>query len=254
MYALLLAGGIPGEDDPLFPLTQGKPKALYPLAGKAMGQWVLDALGEAKNIEGVVAIGAQELQSLHCRKPTYFIPDAGSMLTNAYTGLQYIAQLLPKHTHALVVPCDIPAVKPEMIDWRLSNPPAPQIDLDYLVAERGVMEARFPGAARSYVRLKDVEVCGGDALFVRLAISSEEKVWTRLIAARKSPLRQAALIGIDTLLLVMTRRITLAQAEQLVSKRLGLAGKVTLSPYAELAMDVDKPIHVEAMNKVLSAG
>lgn len=34
--AIVIAGGIPKEGEPLYPLSQGKPKALLPIAGKPM--------------------------------------------------------------------------------------------------------------------------------------------------------------------------------------------------------------------------
>ncbi len=36
MDAIVIAGGIPVEGDPLFPFTQGKPKAMLEICGKPM--------------------------------------------------------------------------------------------------------------------------------------------------------------------------------------------------------------------------
>ncbi len=44
MDAIVIAGGVPTPVEPLYPYTQGKPKALLDLCGKPMIQWVLDAL------------------------------------------------------------------------------------------------------------------------------------------------------------------------------------------------------------------
>ena len=57
MDAVITAGGIPSEKDPLYPYTQGKPKAMVDIAGKPMIQWILDALGNSKDVEHVVLIG-----------------------------------------------------------------------------------------------------------------------------------------------------------------------------------------------------
>ena len=50
MDAIVIAGGVPKPEDPLYEYTQGQPKALLDIAGKSMVQWVLDALAEADSI------------------------------------------------------------------------------------------------------------------------------------------------------------------------------------------------------------
>src|SRR3972149_4313418 len=60
--AIVIAGGIPKPDEPLYPLTQGKSKALLDIAGQPMIQWVLDALSEAQTIRRVVVIGLEDDQ------------------------------------------------------------------------------------------------------------------------------------------------------------------------------------------------
>jgi hypothetical protein len=52
--------------------------------------------------------------------------------------------------------------------------------------------------------------------------------------------------------LVMLHALTLEKAANLASKRLGLRGRAVLCPYAEIAMDVDKPHQLEIMDAHLS--
>ena len=40
MDAILLAGGVPAPDSPLYPYTKGKNKATLEIGGKPMLQWV----------------------------------------------------------------------------------------------------------------------------------------------------------------------------------------------------------------------
>jgi hypothetical protein len=78
-------------------------------------------------------------------------------------------------------------------------------------------------------------------------------LWDRLVEARKSIFKQAALIGLDTLFLLLTRSMTLEGAAKLVGKRLGIKAKATLSPFAELGMDADKPFQVDILREELAA-
>lgn len=253
MDVFVIAGGIPGPEDPLFPFAEGKPKALIDVAGKPMAQWVLDAVSGAKHTEQVVIAGLDEDCGLHCARPLFFLPDQGGMLDNGMAGIQRVQEINPSAVHALVLPGDIPAITPQMIDWRIQSAEETNADFDYTVIEREVMEARFPGSNRSYVRLKDVEVCGGDAHVLRLSLIAEKELWERLIGARKNIFKQAAMIGFDTLFLLLTRSITLKGAEKLVSKRLGIVGAATTSPYAELGMDADKAHQIEILRKELTS-
>ncbi len=252
MDAVVLAGGVPGPEDPLYQAAGGAPKALLDVAGKPMIQWVLDALSRARTVERVHVVGLEEGAALQCAKPLTFAPDHGGLLANIKAGLGAVRQGSAAD-HCLIVSCDIPAIRPEMIDWRVQVALQDQADVDYAVVDRPTMEARFPGSNRSYLKLRDVEVCGGDMNVVRIDVAAREELWQRLIAARKNALKQAMLLGLDTLVLILLRRLSLAQAERVASERLGLRGRVRLSPYAEIAMDVDKPHQLELIQQALRA-
>jgi hypothetical protein len=115
------------------------------------------------------------------------------------------------------------------------------------------MEDRYPGSKRSYVHLKDVEVCGGDMNVIRSnLVEGNDELWDQIVDARKNALKQAALIGYDTLLMLLLRLITLEGAARKVSKRIKLHGRALVCPYAEVAMDVDKPHQYELMLKDLA--
>ncbi len=253
MHALIAAGGVPGPEDPMYAFTHGEPRALVDVAGKPMIQWVLDALGSSRRCEQIVIVGLGDDAGLTCDKPLHYVPNQGGMLRNIIGGLYRIQQLDPAATHALYVSADIPTVTPEIVDWRIEVAAGFTQDVDYLAIERSVMEARFPDSRRSYVRLRDAEVCGSDMNVLRIGLAGEEEIWERFIAARKSLLRQAALIGFDTLFLLLTRRLTLKEGERRVKRRFNLTGRIHLSPYPELGMDVDKPFQLEIVRRDLSA-
>lgn len=253
MYAVVTAGGIPQPGEPLYDNTRGAVKAMLDVAGKPMIQWVLDALSGARTVAGVIVVGLPADSGLTCLKPIDYLPNQGQMLQNIRAGLARTLELDPGAHHVLTVSSDIPAITPEMVDWEVNTARETDHDVYYTVIPRQVMEARYPGSRRSYIRLKDAEVCGGDMNVLRtLIVSTKDELWSRIIAARKSALKQAALIGFDTLLLLMFHLITLQQAERLASRRLGLKGRVIISPYAEIGMDIDKPHQLEIVRADLA--
>lgn len=253
MDAIVIAGGIPLPEDPLYPQTQGHPKALLDIAGKPMAQWVLDALSEAKTVERVVLVGLTAKSGLTCQKPLTFLPNQGKMLDNLRVAAAEVLRQNPQAKHVLIVSSDIPAITGEMVDWVVRNALETDDDVYYHVISRQVMERRFPGSKRTWTRLADVEVCGGDMNVGRLSLLNREDVdlWKKIAEARKSPLKQAALIGPATLFLLLLRKLTLEEAALRVTQRLKISGRAILCPYAEIGMDVDKPHQLEILRRDL---
>lgn len=254
MDAVVTAGGIPQPDELLYPYTRGKPKAMLDICGKPMVQWVLDALSEARRVENVVIIGLPEDSKVTCDKPMTFLPTRPSMIENILAGISGVLQVNPSATRVLMVSSDIPAITGEMVDWEVETSMQHDVDLCYNVARREVIEARFPGSRRTFTRLKDIEVCGGDLNVLRTSVVTRDmSIWNKLVASRKNPIRQASIIGLDLLLLVLLHRLTLDDTVTKVASRLNMTGRAILCPYAEIAMDIDKPHQLEMIRGDLAA-
>jgi GTP:adenosylcobinamide-phosphate guanylyltransferase len=253
MDAMVTAGGIPKPDDPLYQYTQGKSKALVDVAGKPMAQWVLNALGNARNIDRVVVVGVDESSGLTCKKPLTFISNRGGMVSNIRAGVEKIQELNPSSQYTVIASSDVPAITGVMVDWAVDAAMETQDGLYYNVIERSVMEKRFPNSNRTYTKVKGMQVAGGDLNIVaNWSVTAQEGLWNRLEAARKNPLRQAALVGFDTLFLMLFRLVDIHQAAAQVSKRLRIPCRAILCPYAEIGMDVDKPAQLELLRKDLA--
>jgi GTP:adenosylcobinamide-phosphate guanylyltransferase len=253
MDAILTAGGIPLPEDPLYTYTKGDSKALLDIAGKPMVQWVLDALSEAKKVDKVILIGLSEKSGVSCKKPLYYLPNQGRMLANIVMGVEKLLELNPKTEYVLIVSSDIPGLKGAMIDWLVEQIEADPADLYYGVIPREVMEKRFPNSKRTWTKLKDMEVCGADinAAHVRMATDHLD-TWEELIGNRKSPMRQASIVGFGTLFMLLTRQLTMADAVRRASESIGIDGRGLIWPWAEAGMDVDKPHQLEIMREDLA--
>lgn len=253
MHAIVTAGGATTSKDPLYEITRGGLKSMINIHGKPMVQWVLDALGESQNVDRVFLVGLPPETDLVCAKPLTLIDDQGSMLLNIRAGVSEIQAVDPKATHAILASGDLPALRAEIIDWLACQAQDLDQDIYYTVVERSTMETSFPGSRKNYTHLKDTQLCGGDLHCFRLQVASEDSpLWKQLVQSRKSRLRQASLLGYDTMFLVMLRRFTLQDAEAHVCRKLGIAGRAVLSPYPEVAMDVDKPFQLEILSDYLA--
>jgi GTP:adenosylcobinamide-phosphate guanylyltransferase len=255
MNAVLLAGGENQAGDPLYQVSHGGLRAMIEVAGKPMVQWVLSALDQSNRIQRIIVVGLSPQTSLECSKPLTLLSDQGSILKNIQAGALEVLRQDPLATHAILANSDIPALRPEMVDWMVMQVQGEENDIDYSVIERSRMDSVFPQAKKNYMHLKDMDLCGGDLHCFRLGFAMQENpLWNRLIAAGQSPLRQAALLGYDTLFVLLLRQLDLKQAEQKVSKRLGIQGRAVLSPYPEMGLDVNKPIHLDIIRQYFAHG
>jgi GTP:adenosylcobinamide-phosphate guanylyltransferase len=254
MDAIVIAGGIPKPNDPLYAYSNGDSKALIDVAGKPMVQWVLDALGEAKHVDNVILIGLSAKSGLTCKKPVHHVSNQGRMLANIIAGVNTSLGLNKNNKYVLIVSSDIPALTGGMVDWLVNTSMQTQDDLYYGVCPREVMEKRFPDSRRTYTRLKDMEVCGADINLIHVSMISEHllNTWEALMGNRKSPFRQAGIVGMGTLFALLTRRDTLEEMAQRISKRIGIKGHAIIWPYAEGAMDIDKPHQLELLRADLT--
>lgn len=248
MDAIVTAGGIPRPEDKLYSYSHGDSKALIDVAGKPMIQWVLDALGEAKRVDNVIVIGLSPKSGITCKKPLHFVSNQGRMLANIVAGVNKALEINRRNKYVLVASSDIPTIKPDMVDWLIKTCMETKDDLYYGVCPRDVMEARFPNSKRTYTHLKDMDVCGADINVTHVRMTTEHlDMWESLIGSRKSPLKQASLIGFGTLFALFTRQLTLEDAVRRVSERIGIKARAIVWPYAEPCMDVDKPHQLELL-------
>jgi hypothetical protein len=254
MDAILTAGGIPLPEEPLYPATLGQPKATVDVAGKPMVQWVLDALSEAKSIDNVVIVGLTDKSGLACSKKMYFVSNQGRMVENLQAGARKVKEINPKAEYVVMVASDIPGITGEMVDWVVNTDMQTNLDVYYHLIQREVMEKRYPGSKRTWTHLKDMEVCGGDLNMGRISLilADDTDMWTKITDARKSPLKQAALIGFGTALRLLAGQLTLEKAETNIMARLNITGKAIVCPYAEVGMDVDKMHQLEIMREDLT--
>ena len=253
MNVIVTAGGETDAKQPLYQVTHGGLKAMIEICGKPMVQWVLDALGETDQLERVVVVGLPPETDLTCKHPLILLPDHGDMLKNIMAGAKEVTRVDPQASHVLLASGDLPGLNGKMIEWFLEQVKDLNQDLYYTIIQRETMESQFPASKRTYIHLKDMQICGGDLHCFRLAAATDESpIWKRLIESRKNPFRQASIVGYDTLLFLMLRQLNLQDAVKAVTRRLDIQGRAVPSPFAEMGMDVDKPFQLEIIREYLS--
>jgi len=255
MDAVVLAGGLLNEEDPLFshiPESLPKYKAFLKVGEKSALQWVLDVLDSSKAVENIILVGQPVENGFSSTKPIYFLEDSGSLIENIISGVNFSSKVNPGTAYSLIATGDVPLIKPEMVDWVVANAEKLKVDIAYHVITEEVMEGRFPGSNRTFAPLKGARVCGGDLHVVSHKVVKENTdLWKRLTEARKSVFKQAAIFGPRLLFGLLLRQFDLEQLADYLGKRLGLRAKAVVCPYAEVAMDVDKPHQLELVRQDL---
>ena len=249
--ALVVAGGKLRRGDPLYAQAPDGFKALLPIGGKPMVQWVVDALAASPRVGKIVLIGLPEDAPVQHPAIAARLSDHGSLFRNIRAGGEWIRNNNPAAQSAISASGDIPAITPEMVNWVVDAIDRSEYDLYYVVIPKETMEVSFPDSRRSFVHLRDCTLCGGDLHILRLSLLPNASFWEGMHAARKSILRMALLLGMDTLFLLIFRMLTLAEAQRRVSERIGIRGRAIVSPFAELRMDVDTPHHYDIVRSVM---
>ena len=254
LVGVVTAGWSPNEDDPLVEYTQGGSKALIPIAGKPMIAYVVEALADSRYVEHIVIVGLDPGASVQFPTAVEHVPDAGGLLANTQAGINYAQARFPDLDGILLSSSDVPTITPAIVDAFIEDCVRSDHDLYYSIVERSVMEKRFPGSRRSYVHLREGDFAGGDLLLIRPSLTfSNRGLWQDLARARKSPLRQARMLGVWTFVKLIARRLSLADAERRARKVLDVHGRGVPFPYAEVGMDVDKPFQLDIVRVELES-
>jgi len=247
---LVLAGYSTEKPDPLAIAMGVERKVLIPLAGKPMIYWVVKALRESPRIDQIYIVGMGPEDGVDFETDIIYVPNQNAHFDNIMAGVAAVQEHQPDAEFLVTASGDIPLLQTSTVDWFVEACEHQDGDLFYSVVEQSVMEAAFPDSRRSYVPVVEGRFCGGDLFFVRIAVvHNNEHLVRELLAKRKSPLQQARLLGFKTIIKFLFRRLSIKDAEDLSKRLLNAEGHVVVSPYADLAMDIDKPHQLELVRE-----
>ena len=103
-------------------------------------------------------------------------------------------------------------------------------------------EARFPGVSRTYIKLADGLVTGGNVFMVDPQfVRSNEALIRKVLELRKKPLALASMLGVGLIFKYITGRLRIVDVENKARSWLGLEGRGVIIDSPEIGVDVDKP-------------
>jgi GTP:adenosylcobinamide-phosphate guanylyltransferase len=234
--ALILAGSRAGEADPMAAMAGVAHKALIEVTGTPMILRVIAALRASRHIGRImVATESADLLAGYDQAAGVIVrPAAASPAASVACVLAECGAPL------LVTTADHALLTGAMVDYFLAH--APAADAVAAVARHDVILAAYPDTRRTWMRLRDGNYSGCNLfLLATPAAAHAVSFWRTLEQHRKSPLTMARLAGPATLLRYAARRLTMAGALRALSRRSGARLAVVALPFAEAAIDVDKP-------------
>jgi len=121
------------------------------------------------------------------------------------------------------------------------------------LAEQTIIQPAYPDTKRTYLKFADRNVSGCNLFYIKNAQGLEAiRFWQSAQHDRKKPLKLARRLGFGMLLKYASGRLSLGGAFEHASKMLGITAKPVLMPFAEAAIDVDKPSDLVLVEKILS--
>ncbi|MFV2016729.1 MAG: hypothetical protein ACC656_14960, partial [Candidatus Heimdallarchaeota archaeon] len=144
--------------------------------------------------------------------------------------------------HGLFGGGDIPFIKPEMIRDFVEVIGDPTFDLYPSMVYKDVMEKRFPESRRTYGKLVEGSLCMGDITLLDFSMVEERLPQVRILRKNRKKFvttifKFAPMIAVRFIL----RRMSIKHLEDGANKVFKVKCKFIEVPYAELAMDIDKP-------------
>ncbi|AGK99734.1 nucleotidyltransferase family protein [Desulfoscipio gibsoniae] len=246
--ALVLAGS--PNNGALRECSAARYEAMIDIKGKLMVEYVVDALRQCDRIGRIAIVGPRTELAAHfnCGKREILVEHGGHLTENVLRGLQG----LPGAQRVLLLTSDIPLITRRAIENFIDLCGDEQADLYYPVVPREVVEKRYSTTRRTYVQLKEGIYTGGNIFLFNPGIVEEcMPRGQKLVDARKSPLKLCRLVGLLFLIKFLMKNISLQEAQKKVSLLLGIKGRVVISPFPEVGVDVDKPSDLELVNKQL---
>jgi GTP:adenosylcobinamide-phosphate guanylyltransferase len=249
MNAIVLAGGGP---DAVSATVPGLPnKAFVQVGGIALVERVIAALRSAPDVARIIAVAPP---STHAHAALAAADerraDGPRMIESLESGLAGAApdQML------LIAASDLPVLTTAAIAEFLEQAQARDLDVAYAIVSQHDHRAAYPNVPHTWAKMVEGRFCGGGLVALKpRVLPALRVVLDDLGAARKSPLRLAALFGWDILPRFALGSLTVAAAERRASAILKAPAGAIRCSHAEVAVNVDRPGDVELANGLIEA-
>ncbi|TNE31591.1 MAG: hypothetical protein EP349_03815 [Alphaproteobacteria bacterium] len=245
---IILAGG---EKGPLYDAYGCDNKAMLPVHGKPMLDWVIEAFRESGCIDKIVVVGSEELDGLSSMKFVDRRIEATKNLgRNILRGIAYMRwkyyRRQTDHRGYIISFCDAVFLTPEAIRDAVANIQAHDHDLVLHYVEKETYDKNDIKAKRTYIPVDGKHYTGTVIYYVRKFrnLLNGLHLFDDLRKNRKDPHGILRVLGLEG--------ATFAEIPERLSQRFGRDVGVYVSDFPGMGMDVDKPADFEAAEELLT--
>ncbi|MGF7161736.1 GTP:adenosylcobinamide-phosphate guanylyltransferase [Rhodoligotrophos appendicifer] len=248
--ALVLAAGR-GPHDPMAKAYDVSHKCGIEIAGIPMLVRVLQVLRNSPQIgEIVISIDSPEIGIDLAERAQVDV----TVMRSSSSAPASVIDAAGQMTYPLLVTtADHPLLTVEMIDYFITRSSASGADLTAGLASAETIMTAYPSSKRTFLHFAGDRVSGCNlfALMTPRALAGIA-FWDHLDKVRKQPAKLIGAFGLRPLLLYLLGRLSLARAFEEASRRLSLIARPVLMPFAEAAIDVDKPADKELVEDIFA--
>lgn len=247
--AIILAAGR-GPHDRLAKAYGVANKCAIEVAGKPMLARVVQALHESGSVASIlVSIEDRAIAHAILGNRAATIASAGSAPASVIAAVERGAITYP----ILITTADHALLTPAMVHHFCRSSERAAADFTAGLATAETVLAAYPKTIRTFFRLGKTRLAGCN-LF---ALHNERGLkllarWQHLERIRKNPWRLVAVFGVLPLLRFIVGTLDIDAALAIVSRKFGLQVKAVLMPFAEAAIDVDKPADKDLAELILA--
>ena len=253
--AIVLAGTRPGGD--ALARTSGvSHKCLLPVGGTPMLSRVLNALA-ASNLVGPIAIsidspllldGLDTVTRLSGEGSLRLLPSGERPSLSLLNAVEALGEPFP----VLVTTADHALLKPSLVECFIREALDSKADIVAGLASEAVIRRAYPDTKRTYLGFRDGRYSGCNlfAILNRRGVGAV-KFWRRIEQDRKQPWKIARALGLRTLARYLIGGLTLSDALQQISRVSDCKATAVVLPFAEAAVDVDKPEDLLLVEEIL---
>jgi GTP:adenosylcobinamide-phosphate guanylyltransferase len=237
-----------GPDDPMARHFGVAHKCNIEMIGKPMLQWVLDALRTTAVARPYVLV-IDDAAAVPASHDVEFMPAEASAPASAMAALSHVGSF-----PVLITTGDHPLLTAAMVEHVMNGAGEREADVLVGLATAETIQAAYPETRRTYFNLGGTRVSGCN-LFAVTSVHGIKLLerWRELEQNRKKPWKLVSAFGVKPLVLYALGLLTVERAFAHVSARLGISVKPVFMPYAEAAIDVDKPSDHALAERILLA-
>jgi len=224
-------------------------KAFLMVNGSPMVNYVVKGLRASEHVKEISIVGPVDLLKAQLSDEVdYCFEAVDCIFENIKIGLEPFKN----DERVLVLTSDVPMLTGASITDFINRCEARKPDLGYPIVEEKHNKQLYPGFKRTYVKLQNGTYTGGNVFYFNPQVVKPCRDFVlKAIENRKKPWKTGKMLGFRFLIMLLLGRLTISGLEKRLSELLGINALAIVSPYPEIANDIDKMSDLEMTEKYM---